>query len=325
MSAPTDRDKFLIELYRLYPAAPPDKFYDAALGLLKETVPFDSALWGTFALTPEGPVLHQGHVHRIEPRMLEDYERIKHLDLLNQQVVAKPGRTVNMSLARAAKRAHPAALAHARRWGMEHTLATVVEEAELNLFTLVSLYRSDARSPYGERERRFTQAIVPHLVAAWHMNAIHLLDSVAAAPRPHSRARALIDRHGVIHNAESALPALLRAEIPSWRGPVVPGPLLELTDGRSTRWQGKAIVASLLRTLDLGMFLVCVRSRSAVDSLAPREREVAREVAAGRSHSEIASAFGTSPATVRSQVRSIYQKLGVATRVELLRQIDEAS
>lgn len=86
---------------------------------------------------------------------------------------------------------------------------------------------------------------------------------------------------------------------------------------------GMAIVATLLRVLDLGI-VISARPRSAVDSLAKLELEVAREFAGGKSHKEVAAAFWTSPATVRSQVRSIYAKLGVATRVEQLRQIEAA-
>jgi DNA-binding CsgD family transcriptional regulator len=93
--------------------------------------------------------------------------------------------------------------------------------------------------------------------------------------------------------------------------------------GPSDRWAGMAIVATLLRVLDLGI-VISARPRSAVDSLAKLELEVAREFAGGKSHKEVAAAFGTSPATVRSQVRSIYAKLGVATRVEQVRQIEAA-
>jgi DNA-binding NarL/FixJ family response regulator len=51
------------------------------------------------------------------------------------------------------------------------------------------------------------------------------------------------------------------------------------------------------------------------DPLTPREVEVLRLMAGGLSNREIAEAFGTSEATVKSQVSSIISKLGVRDRI----------
>ncbi len=51
------------------------------------------------------------------------------------------------------------------------------------------------------------------------------------------------------------------------------------------------------------------------DPLTPRELEVLRLMAGGLSNREIAEAFGTSEATVKSQVSSIISKLGVRDRI----------
>lgn len=53
------------------------------------------------------------------------------------------------------------------------------------------------------------------------------------------------------------------------------------------------------------------------DDLTPRELEVARLVAAGRSNRQVADALSISERTVENHVASAYQKLGVKTRVEL--------
>jgi DNA-binding NarL/FixJ family response regulator len=50
--------------------------------------------------------------------------------------------------------------------------------------------------------------------------------------------------------------------------------------------------------------------------LTPREIEILRELAAGRSTSEIAEALFISPLTVRSHVKSILAKLGVRSKLE---------
>lgn len=51
--------------------------------------------------------------------------------------------------------------------------------------------------------------------------------------------------------------------------------------------------------------------------LTPREREVAQRAALGESTADIASGLHVSPNTVKTQLRSVYRKLGVSTRDEL--------
>jgi DNA-binding CsgD family transcriptional regulator len=292
-----DLNQFLLDLYRLAPGTPSPEFSDAALVRMKTEVAFDSALWGTFTGTPDGPRPHS----------------------------ARPGKTLALPLAEVERQAHPDIVAHARRWGMEQTLATVVLESPLNLYTFVGLYRRDARHAFSEGERRFKQAVMPHLVAAWHMNALHFLDAADEPPRSVRRARALIDPLGVIHNAEPALPDLLRRERPGWTGPAVPAEVLAAIHGPAGRYEGAAIVASLLRSLEDRTSVINVRLRVAADTLSERERAVAREFAGGKTYKEIATAFGTSPATVRSQIQAVYGKLGVGTKVDLGKQLADSA
>ncbi len=310
-------NQFLLDLYRLAPSAPSPEFSGAVLERLKRELPFDTALWGTFTGTPQGPRPHWVYLHALPDEMLREYEPVKHLDVLNAKLIANPGRTTAMSLARAQRTAHPDVIAHARRWGMENTLATVALESPLNLYTIVSLYRRDARRLYSERERRFKQMILAHLVAAWHMNAMRFLDAPEAEPRGLLRARARIDALGVIHNADAGLVDLLRREVPGWTGPVVPPDVLAAVRGGRGRYDGRQVVVSSVRALHDRTLVISARPRAPVDALSEREREVSREFAAGKTHKEIAALFGTSPATVRSQLQAAYAKLGVRTKVDL--------
>lgn len=60
------------------------------------------------------------------------------------------------------------------------------------------------------------------------------------------------------------------------------------------------------------------------DPLSPRECDVLRLMAGGLSNREIAEAFGTSEATVKSQVSSIISKLGVRDRIRaVLRSLEK--
>jgi DNA-binding CsgD family transcriptional regulator len=319
---PSELNKFLLDLYHLTGKAPSLEFSRTALELLEQTLPFDSGLWGTFTRTPAGPRPHWVYLHRQPGQMLEEYEHVKQHDLVNKEAIADCGRTVNIDLARVEKAAHPAVVAHVRRWGMEHTLATMLLESPLNLYTAVCLYRSEPKRRFSEPERRFKQAIMPHLVQAWHMNAIHFLDAPPGPARGVPRARALIDRFGVLHNAEPGLTALFRREVPGWKGPNIPLPLLSVIDTGAKEYKGEALIVSLLRQLPDGTFVIGVRARARVDGLSRRELAVAREFASGKTYKEIARLLGTSPATVRTQIQVVYTKLGVRTKVELITQVE---
>jgi DNA-binding NarL/FixJ family response regulator len=59
--------------------------------------------------------------------------------------------------------------------------------------------------------------------------------------------------------------------------------------------------------------------------LTAREREIAELVAAGRSNREIAQQLVLSNRTVEAHLRNIFAKLGVRSRVELVRAVDHAN
>ena len=187
-----DLNGFVLELYHLTGSGPWDAFGAIAFALLEEMLAFDSALWGTFTLTPGGARAHSQYLHKLPARMMEEYEDLKQYDVLNQQSVAHCGTTLNVSLAQVESATHPAMIAHARRWGMEHTLATMILESPLNLYTAVCIYRNATRRPFSERDRRRIERIAPHLVQAWHLNAPHFPDN-PPAPAP-AVARVVIDR-----------------------------------------------------------------------------------------------------------------------------------
>ena len=61
------------------------------------------------------------------------------------------------------------------------------------------------------------------------------------------------------------------------------------------------------------------RGANALGRLTRREREILQTLAAGASTADVAEAFGISPLTVQSHVKSILAKLGVHSKVEAVR------
>lgn len=66
------------------------------------------------------------------------------------------------------------------------------------------------------------------------------------------------------------------------------------------------------------MFSFATDGVSAPPGLSAAEREVARAALEGLSNGEIAAARGTSVRTVANQLQSIFRKLGVSGRTELI-------
>ena len=59
--------------------------------------------------------------------------------------------------------------------------------------------------------------------------------------------------------------------------------------------------------------------------LTPAEKSIVLDVAAGKSNARIASLRGTSPRTVANQLASIYRKLNLTSRQELLAEMNLSS
>jgi DNA-binding CsgD family transcriptional regulator len=98
----------------------------------------------------------------------------------------------------------------------------------------------------------------------------------------------------------------------------LPEPLRDLTARKAgSRWRflGQQIVAEFSPVHDL--FLIAARPRMANDALSERERKVAQHYASGANYKEIATMLHVSPATVRSHLRNVFQKLGVTNKARL--------
>lgn len=316
----------LLDLYRQVQTTRPAEFQEQALDAVREVLAFDSALWGTGVMGPQGATVHSACVYRQPPEMMENWERIKQHDTVSFEAFSRIGQTVNAALTTDPtwqSRFHPDAMAHVKRFGMEHVLATIVADPVLRLFTAISFYRADPAQPFTEAERLFKQYLVPHLAEAWNTNRfnfMHLARNDSTLP---DHGRAICDRKGVLYNASQNFAELMVTEWRDWQGPQLPGVLLAtLCDARQRKYTGLGIVATIKPLGD--MLLLGVRKKSVVDQLSPRELEVARRFGRGMAYRKIAVELCIAPATVRNHLQAIYSTLGVSNKVEMARIIVEA-
>ncbi len=73
----------------------------------------------------------------------------------------------------------------------------------------------------------------------------------------------------------------------------------------------------------MGLRKLTLRRLTPFDLLTHRESEVARTLAAGKSHKEAARLLGVAPATIRNQTQSIYLKLDIDNRASLAALVHE--
>lgn len=309
-------DAAVLGIYRAVRGTASPVFKDTALSAVRTHLPFDTAGWGTFAITPQGAHVHSVHLLGLPMDMMVDYEAVKQHDTLSARALARPGTTFNVSVGQTRWSLHPAMVRHVRKWGLDHSLGTVFIDPALQLCSAVSLYRSAAQSAFTAAERLLKQKLMVHLVEAWNLNALMFVER--PAPDTARRTLALVDPEGMIYNADPGLQALLHTEFAGWAGPRLPGPMVASLGGtQPAGYRGRQLAAVVARVLDDGLRLVRVRQLSPADQLSVREREVATRFAAGHSHKEIAQALGISPATVRNQVQKVYLKVGVRSKVAL--------
>lgn len=311
----------LFILYRQAQTTPPADFQRRALQAISEVLNFDSALWGTGVMGQQGAVVHSVCVYRQPPDMMDNWERIKHHDTVSFDAFNNLGVTVNAALTTDPgwqTRFHPDAMAHVKRYGMEHVLSTITADPVLGVFTGLSFYRAHPGQPFTEAERLVKQNLMQHLVEVWNINRFSFMHSSRKGGIHADDVRAICDRKGTLYNASPNFADLMVVEWPDWKGPQLPDALLASATGREkSHYTGHRIVATIGALND--MLLLSLRKKSTLDQLSPRELEVAGHFGRGMDYRKIAVELNIAPATVRNHLQAIYATLGVSNKVEMAR------
>ena len=84
-------------------------------------------------------------------------------------------------------------------------------------------------------------------------------------------------------------------------------------------WIERSMMANLLNGLNSSRYFIDQDPiTESISQLSPRERDVIQQIGQGRKNSQIADALCLSETTVRHHLTSVYSKLGVSDRLELL-------
>lgn len=173
----------------------------------------------------------------------------------------------------------------------------------------ISLYRKDRHQICTPEETNFFQNLAPHLMQALAMNRLIHLDRLLGDSVREKWSVAITDPRGHYLFAEQRFRDLQAMDWPSSTASCLPPSLLNVF------LQGTPLVAGtnavIKFNLDHGLLYLRARERVPADSLSSRETLVAKLLIAGQSQKEIAKHLDRSPETIRTQVRSIFEKLNI--------------
>lgn len=321
---PTDFNTLLLRLYRLSQELPIQHFQDAALAQIKQVLPFDSSMWGTATTKPEGIDIHTVHLHEKSPEMVEAYQFVKQHDSAAASVFGKPRITNIFHTGSSFPGADKAEFRDfLQRFQHENFFVTAENLPRKNFMHWFSLYRADKNAYCTEAERQLLGQLAPHVMQALALNRVmHLehLDTADKALSPYGSA--IADAQGVLYHSNPQFKELARAEWNDWGGLTLPAVLMDKLFSGQERFVGRTLVVR--QYVEHGLLFLKARPRCLADLLTQREWTIARLIAKGESHKEIAQALDRSPATVRNQIQGIYEKLQVSSIAMLIEALRRA-
>ena len=285
-------------------------FQGVTLKLLQEALPFDSSMWGSATSTPRGIDIHTIHLHNQPPEMLTAYEELKHLDTAGQAAASQPHKVLDFNAHDWFNRPEQAPLRdYGKRFEQANFFIVSDFDPMTHLVSWVTLFRADDNARFTPAESHVLGLLAPHMMQALTLNRLTHLDRLET-PGVVGHGSAICDPRGTIHHADVNFEALAKAQWPGWTGRRLPDGVLAFFLGGGAVYRGAIAVVSLRQEQDL-LFLRA-RPRSCVDDLTAKERQVAELVARGSTYKQIAQILHRSPATVRNQIRSIYDKLQIS-------------
>jgi len=323
MTLAEELNGLLLSLYRAAREIPLAEFQRAALELIRPTLRFTTARWGTNPLPGNTAAKGSAHLYSDHPVTAAVYEEIKDRDLSVQIELYRRKGPIDYGVGTLLHgKCRSASRDCAKRSGHQNVILAFDVDTAKKLLKWMSFYRADHHQPYDARDYRLARLLVPHLWEALTLNRMTQLEHIDRSGVDRPFKLGIADTNGVLHHAESDFGALLRSEFGNSADRQLP-PACLITLLERGRYVGDSVVIWVAQRTDV-LFLKA-RSPIAVDRLSPREREISNAIARGKSYKEIALELAIAPATVRNHIQAIHQKLAVSNAAGLIAQLGMAS
>nr|WP_315261313.1 LuxR C-terminal-related transcriptional regulator [uncultured Duganella sp.] len=309
----------LLALYRGARAMPVTEFPEYALALMKTVVRFEKARTTAVELQGDDAVVRGVHLHNEPAGMLLDWAAIKRQDKVFHNVRDHLGKVFNYHAASLFAGPQTALMRdYAVRYEHRNGVVLMQRDAVTGLHDSLALYRVGEDDHFSAQEQALMQQLAPHIQEALHINALH-----AEGEAQHGDL-AIVQFDGAVQFCGPAFDALARQEWPDWRAQRLPARLMTAL-GRpgGGRYAGRHLTLSC--TVRERWLYLRAHKQHRLSQLSPRELEVARRYASGLSSKEVAQQLELSPATVRSFLQKIYQKLDIGDKAQLATAINDAA
>lgn len=305
---------FLLALYQAAADCPGETFQDRALALLDGLLPFDSAWWVTSSFQGRRHEVHSSFLCRLPREFIPLWQQAQKGDVVLHSCLPKPWESQSFSAEQLNHSRESRAIQELT--GIHHALATTaLDERGLPVATGISLYRH-SNAPFSDSEKRLKQCLMPHMINAHKINQKQQLSRFYSP----LCCAALVDSMGLVHAIDPGCDEALRREWPEWQGGYLPHTLWQaLREKRESR--GRCITVRSVANGD--MLMIVTQESSQLQGLTAKEREVAELFANGYSYKEVARLLNMSPATTRHHLRTIYRKLDINDKVELIGRMTE--
>lgn len=302
--------ELLLNLYKDAQDLPVDVFQDSTLTSLKQILPFDSCMWGHGVMKEVGLDIHSIHLYNSSHDMLNAYDKIKHLDRAALEIVQYPTKTMAFhSQSYFADDQYRKIREFCSVFGHENYWISSDVNSRTKFTQWISLYRKNREQLCTKEETELFTHLAPHLMQALAINRVKNIDRILGDLARERWTVAIADPRGNYYHTDQHFKSLQTREWPDDNPDAVPHTLLEELKKGTAQVSGKHVVVR--NRFDHGLFYLQARKRVPADTLSSREILIARLLTAGQSQKQISNTLDRSPETIRSQVRSVFNKLNI--------------
>lgn len=304
--------QLLLGLYRAAANTSIKEFRHIALSQVQRYIPYDGVIWTTTSMANRRSMPHVWVLGGVSREMIQIFKRYPQDQMIFDIAKSTPGEPQLLRIDDLPKDSLMAAISAYS--GMRHVMITAEWNETLGAFGIVSVGRRDPEQPFTAEEVSLKRLLMPHLEAM----VVHNFESQIMASMVGKIAGGVglaIFAEGTLVLEEPNFVQLVQHEWPAWLGPSLPDPLLKAVhSGKSLMLSGTTRFHLVHRE---DQVMIIATSRSALDVLTHKEHMIASEFAEGKSYKEVARTHSLSPETVRSRLRSVYEKLSIGDKAEL--------
>jgi len=310
--------KFILKLYQHTSLIDENEFQEWAFEQTKQLIPFDSGQWGEWHVDKfKNIVVHRAYLHKQSQEKIEAYHQLQKTHNIEDPVALNIAQNLGKAFCFRDVAGTDEALWNtqlyklfAKKYGMDHILATAVPHYEGEFFSAISLYREKKDRPFSEEEKILKEAVTPHLVESYRICLqSHVFSKLLTYDY---KSIALVNAAGRLYirmdNFTDSFNKV--SETPISENTIQDRALLKMIHQEFNGYIKKTRLTS--KMLPSGLFLVILHDNPLMEKLTPREIETTILAKQGKSYKEISEIMGIAEDTVRSFLRNAREKFGVS-------------